>query len=252
MDERKGRATARNIGLHYAKHELVMFIDASMVLERHCLTDHMLRHDRLNRIALLGFKENISPKEYQRERSKIEQGIRVPRFELDWKCRQTLGPDAGTFLFRGKTFREKDIINYMEITDYLRSCPATEAIGRRTLSTFLQTNLISVGSDVAKTLGGFDVHFDALWGMEDSYFGANLVARGVKLVPCPSSVAFKIEHDEDPLKDFDLARNRQLFEERLKKVVPEGRGERRLMALVDRLRANGAVREIPRRKLTSE
>ena len=54
--------------------------------------------------------------------------------------------------------------------------------------------------------------------MEDSHLGALLAANGVRLVPCPSALAFKIEHESDPKeREFDLKRHRKLYDELLVK-----------------------------------
>jgi len=85
------------------------------------------------------------------------------------------------------------------------------------LPTFFQTNIATVPAFRAREIGGFHSRAfrDNLWGLEDTHFGALLAAVGVRLVPCPSATAFKIEHPEPPQKEFDLDRHRRLYDELL-------------------------------------
>lgn len=220
----RGRTTARNVGIFKANGQIVLFVDSWMVLDQHHLAEHAIRHHRSSNLALLGFKENIILRELTIEgfRSALSGCNSTPDPRLDWKWQHKIVADEldmeGVFRFRHHVYEEGDTINYMSLTNFLRGLPANERIGPRTLPTFFQTNVASVRTHSLRAVGGFpsQAFKDNLWSMEDSYLGALLVASGVGLVPCPSALAFKIEHAEPPLKrEYDLKRHRQLYAELL-------------------------------------
>lgn len=216
----RGRASTRNVGVFHARNQVVLFVDASMVLEATFLAEQMLRHDRCrNQVALLGFKENISAGELDCASS--ERGPRKPNYRRDWKYLHTLTKDEADFDYEGHHYATEDTIRYMNVTNWLGGLPASGSIGKRTVPTFFQTNISSAPLHVVKQVGGFATAFDPMWGFEDSCLGALLLAQGVHLVPCPSSVAFKIEHPEDETKWFDIERHRSLFHELLTKTRME-------------------------------
>lgn len=247
----RGRAVARNVGLLKASSEIVMFVDASMVLDRFHLAEHAIRHHRIPNIALLGFKENLkidSPSS-RGLRMALRSIDRAPDPRRDWKWDHVIVPDEvdenELFRFRNVVKRVGDRISFMEMTNYLRDVAPDEKIGSRSLATFFQTNIVSVPARALKEVGGFHSRAfrDGLWGLEDSHVGALLLAAGVFLVPCPSATAFKIEHAE-PVgqREFDLPRHRELYEEllgeRMRQRAHESEGE------VRELEARGELQEV--------
>lgn len=58
------------------------------------------------------------------------------------------------------------------------------------------------------------------WGLEDTFLGALLAAKGCHLVPCPSSVAFNLESSavQESAKHADLTLNRLKYEELVTKT----------------------------------
>ncbi len=210
-----GRSSARNVGIWHSTREYILFVDSSMVLQMDFMAEQMMRHRAAKDIALLGFKEKIEPEEYNSSKGEIALGTREPDFTKDWKYARKLTEEEATAMGRetGEEF------SYMKSTDYLQGMPATQRIGVRTLPTFFQTNIVSTEASRIKEVGGFEQLFEALWGFEDSFLGALLIALcGVKLVPCPSSVAFKIEHREPHGKPIDTALNRDLMDWLLKRT----------------------------------
>jgi Glycosyl transferase family 2 len=221
----QGRAVARNVGIFKASGDVIMFLDASMVLEENHLAEHAVRHHRIpNRLALLGFKENLTLPTYSLEcfRSVVASIARPPDPGGDWKWKHTIADDEvgqdGLFRFRSYEFRPGETVNYMQLTNYLRDLSPCEPIGARFLPTFFSTNIATMPAGPLLQVGGFHSRpfSDKLWGLEDSHLGALLLAAGLYLVPCPSATAFKIEHPEGPERgEFDLPRHRRLYQELL-------------------------------------
>lgn len=246
-----GRAIARNVGIFKASGEIIMFVDASMVLDRYHLVEHVIRHQRVpNDLALLGFKENLTLPQYNIESFRRSMALirRSPDPKSDWKWHHKIVGNEldadGLFRFRNKVFVEGDTVNYMQLTGYLRDLGPSEQIGPRSLPTFFQTNIASAPAWRLRKVGGFhsQAFSDNLWGLEDSHLGALLVANGVRLVPCPSAIAFKIEHLEPEDKDFDLDRHRGLYRELLGEPMHLERA-RKAEEAVRRLEREGSLEE---------
>lgn len=217
LKSNQGRATARNVGVFHATGEIVLFIDSPMILENAFIAEQMLRHTRVPKIALLGFKQNMIWSEFLRNKDAIYSGRLKPDFRRDLKSCHVLGKDEAGFAYRRRRYRTGDRIHYMTLTNNFKALRCAQRIGHRTLPTFFQTNISSAPTHELRAVGGFETGFDSLWGFEDSHLGGLLLATGIKLVPCPSSTAFKIEHEESKTKWFDIKRNRQQFQELLTK-----------------------------------
>jgi glycosyltransferase involved in cell wall biosynthesis len=218
-----GRAQARNVGLSKVTRPLVLFVDASIILEPDFVTEHVWRHARLQRtVALLGFKENLNWGTFVKCRTDILSGAMRPDFQKDLKWAHVLTDDeAGELGFehKGQRFRARDTINYMRVTDNFKALTGTESVGVRTLPSFFQTNIVSVPTHSVKEVGGFVPEMQG-WGLEDTLLGALLVASGCKLIPCPTSVAFNLERASAPVaeKAIDLWVNRTKYEEFISKT----------------------------------
>jgi tetratricopeptide (TPR) repeat protein len=218
-----GRAQARNVGISKALNAILMFIDGSMILEKDFIVEHLWRHGRLRgNVALLGFKENLGWEEFVVRRTDILDGTTRPDFRKDLKWTHTLSADEAAgdgFCFRGRHFQAGDVINYMQLTANLKALSGTEAIGRRTLPTFFQTNIVSLPAHIVLEIGGFEPHMQG-WGLEDTLLGALLVATGCKLIPCPSAAAFNLETPTsgDASKYLDLGFNRRKYDEFVSKT----------------------------------
>jgi hypothetical protein len=248
LAQMKGRATARNLGVYHASGEIVAFVDSSMILYETCLAEQMLRHQRAPNIALLGFKENITKDDYEKRGRAGCSGFPRPDYREDWKWRHILKKGEAPFDFRGRTYLPGKEISYMSLTNWLRRLKGSQKIGYRSLPTFFQTNIVSVSLAAVKHVGGVPSIFDdGMWGLEDSALGALLVARGTTLVPCPSAVAFKVDHEEDKTKSFELKRHRELYTQFLERRQFRDHSETVLRQEVQELRRNALFVEVPLR-----
>jgi len=248
LSENKGRSTARNVGIYYGSHDIVFFVDSSMILEQNFLMEHMLRHHRIPKIALLGFKENIKLEKYKDNIKGISNNCFLPNYRKDLKWVHILKRGEADFTFKGYPYITGDKIYYMNLTNNFKNLSGTDVIGYRTLPTFFQTNIVSVPLHAVKQVGGFEGRFNSLWGFEDSYLGALLFAKGIKFVPCPSSLAFKIEHDEEKTKLFDIKRHRHQFDELLHKKDINSYCEELLRRKIDELERQNILKEVKNNK----
>jgi len=258
LRERQGRATPRSVGLHFARGDISFFIDSSMVLEKSFLTEHMIRHAQVRNIALTGFKEAIDFEEYHID-PHIRDRRRLPDRRKDWKWHKVLDEYEEEFDYNGRSFRCGGLVKFMRMTDFLRlregiPFAGDGRIGQRGLPQFFQTGLCSLSTDIARGVGGFDRDFDPIWGFEDSFFGALIFASGTKLVPLPSSIAFKIEDRQDENSDAfkddkqgDIKVSRSLYDSKLYSEITD-HNKRKLTDCIRDLRARNILQEITIRR----
>jgi glycosyltransferase involved in cell wall biosynthesis len=239
-----GRSTARNVGLHHAVNDVVVFMDCRIILDECALAEVCIRFAKLNRekFVLLGFKENLKPSEHSSLRHLIRSGIRRPEVlsgeAADWKVRRHARKDMSAeqitsfALWNGQKINEDQTINYMGLTNWLRGIKNDETILTRRPGYFLSTALVALDRRQAIDAGGFNTQIQDSWGLEDSFFGAVLCSRGVQMIPCPTFCAFliddsfngtsgedqkRIQHD----RGNDLERNRKTVENLLRRSPKE-------------------------------
>jgi len=259
-DDSIGRGTARNVGIWNADREqtqVIMFLDDALILDPDFIAEQMVRHNFVTTpIALLGFKENRRYKtveEYSRKRHKLQS--ERPNFREDLKYKHKFSSDEtiieqGTsgFDYEGQHFDIGSNINYMKLTSNFKALDGSKPIGHRVLPMFFHTGLTSVTYSCVLEVGGFEKAFDVgLWSMEDSYLGLLLAVKGVKLVPCPSSVAFKVEIDaeeEHINKPLHLEFNRETFWDCASKKPWASYNKSKLEQAIERLRRLNLIEQI--------
>lgn len=184
-----GRSDARNVALYFAEGDIALFLDCDMLLEEQFLTEHMIRHQYLTNLALLGFRgDDLSFDDPTADLDSTD----VPRFEVDWRrdwrCRDDYKVKYKSTL-NGRQLCKNETLSIYDETNGFKKW--TGEINRRALPSVFQTCCVSVRRYHAKIVGGFRDYYHG-WGLEDRDMGARLLARGIRLVPCPTSAARQI------------------------------------------------------------
>jgi hypothetical protein len=206
-----GRSSVRNVGLSMCDGEIVQLLDDSMVLDPHYLLEILIRYGHLRgqQLAILGFKERLVGRpEDSHVRSKIKRmiaGEGGPVATDDWKIKEC---SRQGFAFAHKSYTPNAIVNFMDMTGDLCFLSGGVRLGSRALEHFFTTGLSAVPRETLIEAGGFNPLFDADWGMEDTFMGALLLARGTRLVPCFSARAYDLQHEKDDDKT-DLKEGRR-------------------------------------------
>jgi len=84
-----GRATARNLGLLYAKNEIIIFLDSDIVIPSDFLGSHLLRHEFLDKCIIVGFRHNINFKELILRLDNSKKKIKkLPDYKKDFRYKK--------------------------------------------------------------------------------------------------------------------------------------------------------------------
>jgi len=186
INQRKNTAgAARNIGASISSGEILFFIDADVILEKNFLNEHMMRHEYLENIALVSFKENITifNNSILNTRPNIKKDFRFEKnVQQEW-------------LKMHRHIRTIEVrkVNIMKETNNFKSFGKDRVVGVWDLPSMVVTNALSIKKKSFDLIGGFNLQFKG-WGMEDTYLGACLIATDNYIIPCLSTGVFHIEH----------------------------------------------------------
>lgn len=222
----RGRGGARNLGVSLAKHPFLVFLDDSVVMSENFLLDHAYRHHHARgRIALLGFKTEVSKDDFDLETLLPRENART---RPDWKLTKPLQLEAGDtpFYFEDVEYEIGATVEYMKLTKYLDGLSGAVQLGNRHLATFFQTNATSVPRAAVRDAGGFPEFYT--WGLEDTALGVGLVASGCTLVPCPSSTAYSLSNESDEKRDAQwksdqMTESRRLYQDHISRTLEDAR-----------------------------
>ena len=185
-----GAGCARNFGAEKSIGEVLIFIDSDVILQDNFVKEHAIRNKILDNVCFIGFREHISPDknnllEFAGNGNipNIKKDVRFSRFfTKEWKRQH-----------RECSADESREIRIDEETNYFKSFGKYRVLGAWDLPSMVQTFSLSLRRSTFIKTGGFNLEFKG-WGMEDTFFGATLIATGNFIIPVLSTGVFHIEH----------------------------------------------------------
>ncbi|MGH3625305.1 MAG: glycosyltransferase family 2 protein, partial [Sciscionella sp.] len=182
----------RNLGTFLAHGQIVLYLDADMVLPPHVITDIAARAS--DTTVLVGFRHNIP---YTVHHGGLGVLAEYPHLGADHRV--VWRPPVGQpLLYTGITLSEPlDGRPLDDTRDFLDL-----GYGRRyvdwDLPRMVVTALLAVPRAAVLEVGGFDAEFGRIgWGMEDTYLGACLIAAGLLVIPLRQAVGFHLDPPDE-------------------------------------------------------
>lgn len=185
-----GSAAARNAGTLLAAQDtdLVVYLDADMVLPPHVLADFAARfHPGL---VLVGFRHGVPhpPGPHGWPTMPADE----PDLTADHRVRWN--PPVGTKLFyTGLVLTEPVGGQPLADTDHFRLLGHGRRYYDWDLPRMVVTALVAVPYQAVLQVGGMDPSFGAGWGCDDTHLGARLIAAGYKVVPLPQARGWHLD-----------------------------------------------------------
>lgn len=178
-----GRATTRNLGLLYAKNEIVFFLDEDVVVPKDFLATHLLRHEFIDNCIVVGFRQNINPKEINSQLDVLEQKIlRRPNYRKDFRYKRFV-PEEWKASHKDIPCESFNKTYYLlKESDCFKNFGKNKIIGIWDLPYMFLTCNASVPRKYVLEAGGFDMRFKG-WNLEDTHLGAKLISKGLYLIP---------------------------------------------------------------------
>jgi GT2 family glycosyltransferase len=188
LPERRGGATARNLGTALASGQVVLYLDADMVLPPNVVTDIAAR--ATDSSVLVGFRHNLTYDVHQGGHGVLAQH---PNLAADHRV--VWRPPVGRrLLYTGITLTEPIDGRPLDHTRDFVDLGYGQRYVDWDLPRMVVTALVAVPRAAALTVGGFDPEFGRIgWGMEDTYLGACLIAAGLLVIPLRQAVGFHLD-----------------------------------------------------------
>lgn len=217
----EGAGTARDRAILLAKNDLVVFIDADIVLPPSFLSNHVFVYSQATEpLILVSFRENVSELD-RRIPGKItwEQGDRFGgdhRVLMHYKSNWVMKPSENKYV--GREFR------LVEQTDNFKEFGCGHVVELWTLPMMVLTcamsvrrTIVSDASPIPKELCG--------WGFNDTCLAAKMMASGAIVIPNFNSSVLHIlekKHTKpDHLKNKEFLRNEKVYKKLLKQEFYE-------------------------------
>lgn len=183
LKENYGRTVARNLGLLYARNEIILFLDEDIVVPKDFLATHLLRHEFLDKCIIVGFRHNVSLKDFLLKLdSQKRRIVKLPSYKKDFRYKKFI-PIEWKDIYKDLFSNSFNKICYpLKESDYFKKFGKGKIVGVWDLPFMSLACNISVPRKYVLDVGGFDRRFKG-WGMEDVNFGAKLIARGLYLIP---------------------------------------------------------------------
>jgi len=174
----RGRSFARNVGINYASNELLVFLDADVVLPQNYFSETWKMHNKMRNAISVGLAQNVYYDEITSGKTNLSG---MPNLKDDFRYQKTF--PTGKF--------DKEEYRLVSETNWFKNFGFERKIGSWTLPKMVVTHNIGVRKEQVKEVGGFDERFRA-WGYEDSHFGARLIANGCYVVPLKDTGIWRI------------------------------------------------------------
>jgi len=183
-----GMACAGNTGVNAAKGEVVLFVDADMILCSNYVREHAIRHSLIENALLVSFTENISANDNDIGKKVGE----TPNIYADFRFSKNSG-DSNLKMYRHTRNLELREVKIMEETNNFKEFGNGRIVEMWDLPSMVITNALSFKKKDYLAVGGLSMQFKG-WGMEDAFLGASFIATGNYIIPVLSTGAFHIDH----------------------------------------------------------
>jgi GT2 family glycosyltransferase len=183
LKENYGRATARNLGLLYAKNEIILFLDEDIVPPKDFLATHLIGHEFLSKCIIVGFRHKIKFEDFLSHLNNLKQRIlKPPNYKKDFRYIKFI-PNEWKDIYKGLSPENFNKICYpLNESNYFKDFGRRKIFGVWSLPFMFLTSNASVPRKEILKVGGFDMRFKG-WGMEDVHLGSKLIANGLYLIP---------------------------------------------------------------------
>ncbi len=185
-----GRANARNIGVAVAKGDVIIFLDSDIIIDKNFVREHVMRHETIEKAVFISFKENINLK--KKDINFLLEGKVEPNIENDFRFHKKVDKKWLRIHRHVRAIECRDV-KILEETNNFKTFGGNRVCGVWDLSSMVITCAISMKRAEFLDCGGFNLQFKG-WGMEDTFLGTCLIARGNFIIPVFSTGVFHIEH----------------------------------------------------------
>lgn len=203
---------ARNIGYQSCKYEIVLFIDADILLAKNYLYEHNIRTQFFPNALFVSFRKNIERGDLLLNKQKILKGLEVPK---EFDDSRILNIAHSAQIGWNKHCLQKRKLELLSDTNYFKNLGNGMHVGIYDLPGIVSGHNISMRGDIFNCVHGFDTRFKG-WGFEDKFFAAKVISMGNFIIPVISTGVYHIGYgprggDLDR-KIYEANNNYELYE----------------------------------------
>ena len=206
-----GLSVARNIGVDMASKETVVFMDSDILLSKNYLLEMSVRSQIIPNAVFVAFKENVDKDCKTASFDLIEKGLGMPDITKDMRIAKNIMENAQGLV---KLTRKRSV-EILSETNYFKDFGFGRKVGIFDLPSMIIGHNMCMRRNTFFKVGGFSKEFKG-WGMEDTYFGARLIARRNFIIPVLSSGVYHIDH---PARSGSEEKKQKEFTDNLKRYV---------------------------------
>ena len=214
--------------MFYAQNEILIFLDEDIVMPKDFLATHLLRHEFSNKYIIVGFRDNVTLRDFFLRLNNLKQRIvKLPSYKNDFRYKKFIPSEWRNIYKNLPADNFNKICRPLKESNYFRNFGRGKIFGVWELPFMFLTSNASVSRSEVLKVGGFDMRFKG-WGLEDIHLATKLIANGLYLIPNLHSTAYhlvkknskkeknkKIKECEKNLKLYNKLKNENLilFEE---------------------------------------
>lgn len=203
LSSNTGASHAREVGVLHSSGDVLIFLDADILITPHYISDHCIRNEVLDNAVFVSFKENVSPTDERVTPAAVRQGLSMPDFSHDLRIHKHVAVDAiGSY----RVHNSADV-TILEDTNYFKDFHGARVFGVYDLSCMVVGHNFSTTRQVLHRSSPFSRAFRG-WGMEDVFFGLRVIASGAFIIPVLSSAVYHLDH---PPRSGSERRKRQEY-----------------------------------------
>lgn len=218
LNSNMGLSSARNVGLSVAKNENVVFLDSDVVLPSNYILEHVLRNQLIPNAIFVSFKENVSTDDEKISYESISKGILPPNVTNDSRIKKAVSDDLPSLY----DISGEMVVEILSQTNSFKDFGRGRNIGIYDLPSMVVGHNMTCKKENITKINGFSNQFTG-WGMEDTYFGARMIANGNFVIPILSTGVYHIDHaprsGSQTKKYHELKRNLKRYNELLDKPL---------------------------------
>lgn len=216
LEKNSGLSTARNVGISSSKNDYLILLDSDVLIPENYVMEHLVRNQLIPHAVFVSFKKNIDPEDQITNIETIKKGLKSPNNIDDLRISKDIKKDQ-IGIHRTP---ENMTIEILNDTDYFRSFGYGRVIGIFDLATMVIGHNLTICRKTMDKTGYFSNKFNG-WGLEDSFFGANLISNGNYVIPVLSSNVYHINHPprsgSEEIKQKEFKKNLELYNDLLEK-----------------------------------
>jgi len=214
LEKNSGLSTARNVGISSSKNEFLILLDSDILIPKNYLLEHVIRNQLVPHAVFVSFKRNIELGDPIADLVSIQKGLKSPNNIDDLR----ISKDIKKNQLGIHTTPENMTIEILNDTDYFRNFGHGRVIGIFDLATMVIGHNMSLRRRTMDKVGHFSNKFNG-WGLEDSFFGAQVISNGNYVIPVLSSNVYHINHSprsgSEEIKQKEFKVNLELYNELL-------------------------------------